>query len=659
MSMKKNIVLALAALPLLFSCGGEEASSSSFTPENEVQEIFAKIKENNFTVDWTVKGYEGNRENRKFFYTSYAYQEGEGEGSHGVAQDEEGIYSYTIESGDSIESTAPLVSSSNGTRYEGIYDYSSGAEGFDLASLPSEKGEDGYYAYEYDSEKHYVNDALFNSLFLRWSPLSPINPREVKFRIVNSSLLIHAVLHVYDGDGEENVLTLEADTTVYDIGLTELSEIKSYQDSGQGAKAPIDLRFYAVMGSYFSCNDNYSLDIDGTHVTSVTPFSLKEKCLPEGYLTENAGYRYGAVVAQGYVNQFDIVNGKLVIRDTPQQDESTFYESVFGELRTSFSSLDFSLLSGYQSDSSPDTYIITDSQFISYFSSIIHVTLSDEMTADSISFTILDEEKKAMEARLDFHEADTQASLGYLKATFYDPGTTSIPEIEEYLSLGKDPFSQDKEELGRMLEKFKGHNYSMDTMTSIGMAKTYYHEDYFYQVPYSPTYKNTNTGFLKDGDSIYSFSVLYELDESNSYVPSSISVSTRTDYAYEYGTTLPGVGTMFGDSYYVDYTSTFEEIYDLDAYEAGTLYGQASWMSSDNSFAISFFNYLYGSSSGLLPQGFGILCDEEANKLSLLSYASTSSMSSYGYTNLTYYDIGTTKNEEVEALIAEWKASRA
>lgn len=665
---KKKILLPLLTLFVLGSCQGgassitssdssiTDTSSSSVDELSEVQQIFAKIKKNNFTVDYTVKGYEGNTENHKYFYTDYAYQAGEGEGSTGIAQAEDGVYRYTVMANDEIESAAPLVSSSTGVRYDTIYDYAYGAQDMTLEDLPSEVDKDGYYTYTFDSDAHEANDVVFKAIFLQWSPASPYNPKEVKFRIINSSLYIHAVLNIFDGAGEDNIKTIEADVIVYDIGYTDIPEIKAYQASGKGAKDPLDLRFYKVMNEYFACGDNYSLEIDGTHVPH-SSFYLTEKCTPEGYLTENSGYEYGAVVSQGYVNQFDIKDDKLVIRDTPQQDESTFYTSIFGEIRTSFSSLDFSMLSGYKSDEDENSYIINDSQFVYYFSSIIHVTLSDDMNADSITFTILDEETNTMQARLDLYETATNEDLGYLTATFSNPGTTSIPYIEEYLSMGKDPTNQDKAELSRMLDKFKGHNYSMDTMTSIGMAKSYYTPDYFLQVPYSSTYKNTNTGFLKDGDAIYSFSVTYS---TSTYLPTAITVNTTTDYASEYGTTLPGVGTRFGDSDYVDYTSTFsDDLYDLDSYSVQTMYGQTSWMTSNTTLAIDFFHYLYGSSTTLLAQGFGVMVDEDANKLSLLAYGSTSTNSSYGYFNLTYYDIGTTSYEAVETLIADWKASRA
>ena len=223
-----NKLTKLTSLLLVFSLFGcnkevsssiSSISSSSFTPSNEVEKVFYKLKENNYTIDFYDSLFDlGNEErNSKYFYTNYSL-EAEGDfGFSGIAQGDDIIFKYTIEE-ENIVSGAPLINYNNGTRYETIFDYTYGLQDLDVEALPNELGKDGYYHYTFGESIQ--NDRLILPVFLRLGPNS-IPPEELKFKIVKDTITFEAVILSYDFDGDdipegESTIT----SIVYDIGKT-------------------------------------------------------------------------------------------------------------------------------------------------------------------------------------------------------------------------------------------------------------------------------------------------------------------------------------------------------------------------------------------------------------------------------------------------------
>ena len=658
--MRTKRVFPIALITLLGLAGCSQAGGE--TQLTAVQKVFEELKKNNFTMDVVMTDYSGKQTNQRYYFTSYAFQEGDGDTAVGVAQGDDAIFKYTLKN-DQVVSSSPVLNSNTGTRYDEVYDYVHGVQDLDASLIPSQAGADGYINYDFESQDKTNNDVL-DEVFLRWSSLSAYYPEKLIYKVVNDTLVMHSDLMYYDAD-PNNILTSTADVSVYNIGTTEIPEVKAYLDAGKGAKDTFDSPFFKTMNYYFNCNDNYTVVIDGTEQTYASPFKTTEYAVTDGYLDETSGEKYGALTISNAMSLFSVQKDadgreKLVLNRTPQVDESNFYTSVFGDYRASWNMVDFTFLTGYKDDDG--SYYITDSQFMYSFANIMHLTLSDELNSDYVRIEIDGSDATRFKATMNLYNKKTMKQYGTLSASFSNPGTTKVQVISDYLSLGKKASTQSKDELIRMLDKFKQNNYSQDTMTDVGMAKSYFTSSYFYQEPYSPEYKGTNTGFLKDGDKIYSFSVSYGVNSDNS--PNlndlTLKVNKDKDYAKEEGTTLPGVGSTYNDINFAPYVSTLSaDLYNYDQYQAGTLYGEDTWLvtAQPNLIAVKVFNYLYGSTSTLVPQGLGVSVDEDLNKLSILSFGSSASDASVnGYTPLTYYDIGTTKNELLEQKIAAWIA---
>ena len=108
-----------------------------------------------------------------------------------------------------------------------------------------------------------------------------------------------------------------------------------------------------MFNKYLNCNDNYTISLDGTGMTNLSSaykLDYTEKRTQDGILDVfSSGERSGAMMDQGSLNYFKLDSkDKLSIIGTPIADsDGNFYESIYGDYRTSFSSFDFSLLSGY------------------------------------------------------------------------------------------------------------------------------------------------------------------------------------------------------------------------------------------------------------------------------------------------------------------------
>ena len=163
MNKKLNRLLSLVFIFSIVGCNNNTSSSnnstslsssniinsslsSTYTPKNEVEEIFYKLSKNNFTIDFSDSLFDLNNKvrNEKYYYTEYALQAEGDFGFSGIAQGNELIFKYTLEDNE-VVSGAPLINYSNGTRYESIFEYVYGMNNFDYRNLTFEKDDQGYY----------------------------------------------------------------------------------------------------------------------------------------------------------------------------------------------------------------------------------------------------------------------------------------------------------------------------------------------------------------------------------------------------------------------------------------------------------------------------------------------------------------------------------
>ena len=667
---KKALTLSLFTLVLLASCGGEsssesssdpsenESSSQEVEPEGALQEIFLKISENNFTLD-----YEGSFAtnhnvpvNQTFKYTQYAVEQDGDRGFQGVAKgNDDVVFKYEMEDG-KIDSGAPLLNSSSGLRYDSIYDYVCGVEDVEIQYLPTETDDDGYYEYEFG--KSDANDEIVFRVFMSFSSSNSGLPKSVKFKVTGSILEMVCLNQIYDfgesGYYEDNIYA-----TVYNIGMTENPTVKNYIDNGGTSKKALGRKFLKVMTPYFS-SENFTVDIDATKKTDQN-FRMTE------YFTQDALYEKNLddvenspvyLMSQGYLNLAYIVDGKLEIDSTPQSgSDGSFYEAILGGyVSSSFLDLSTSNLVGYEDDEE-DTYIITDSQFISVCGTLVYSDVYDTNYCDQVKIVINDYENLSFTIYMDYYNYSTGVSLGQIVATFSDCGSTVIKEVDDYLSLGDDPEDQTIDDLKTVLDACRNNNYSTDIMTGAGMAKYYNTEDYFYEEVYGSA--NNNYGLIKLDEGGKYNAGLYEfyITDGEMYVTSS------TDYSNSIF--FPGVGTYLGADDDAGYFHLLNEcIYDFDSYEVASVGSEFDyWNNTTSGFAKDAMTYLTMQTTYtyILPKGAGFVVknDEDDMRISFLSDYLASDGSAEGYTSVTYYDIGSTTNEIVDAWLEDYYGTSA
>lgn len=637
-STAKRLLFTFALVFLLSSCGGEEPSSSPSYESTSLTNFFKRLQDNNFT--YTVSFVDealGTSSSGSFRYTPYSFETSGYPGEEGIAQGDGYIFRYSLKTGSVVAST-PTLASSSGLRYASIYDFTPSFENLDLSTLPSETDEEGYYEYVFGEDES--NDALFVPVLAR-RDASGLAPKSLKLRPVGETLEVQGVIRS-DSDGS-NALRFEGYVT--DVGTTENTLIKEYLDSGKTALEPIDKRFLSFMNPFFHSH-NYTIDFDATGLREngeALTFQMTE------YDDETAAYfvpHYeGGGTPTGYfeylgaVHKFNVIDEKLVINQTVTADsEGNFYETVFGAsglFSTGLDELSFSNLVGYIDPDDGNSYIITDDQFVYYLGDMCYISRENARYYDYVTITIIDEEKHEFEASFDCYNYSTKEDLGVYKAHFYDVGATSIPYVDEYVSIGEEP-GKEAVTLEKALSSFKGHNYSLDIMSSAGLEKIYYTNKYVYQEIYGN--ESNNTGFLKSGDAIYAFSIADD----------SLSVNTSIDYASQYGMSLPGLGSYFQSEDDAGYFSCFREddTYDSSKYEIVSSGGVSFYKNTASGYGKDALDYLYANPSEdvILPGGAGFRVggtEDDVRLTFIISYIASDG-SAASYYPLTFYDIGNT-----------------
>lgn len=639
--MKKINLFILPALIGLFTlgaCGGSSSSSSTneFQPKNNLERVMAKLIDNNFSVDYYCSYYDrGNVEqNQKFYYTENAWQSDGYEGFFGVAYDQENVFKYTLEDGE-VVSGQPLIDRNSGMRYQDVYDYQYGMQNFDMSAFTYE--DLGNNTYKYEVGNHYQNDRTFLAIFLRYNILSSVMPESIIMKVVKDTITFDCVLmSYYDGDeyiGENNCRAL-----VHSVGTTELPEIETYLENGFTSKLALDARIFRLFNPYMNSN-NYSVYLDASGMNM--NFKAYEYFTEYAYYENNlsSGSQGGYILANGFVHAFKIENEKVDIIGTPYADSDfNFYTSLYGEMFTyTFASLYFSNFIGYIDEENENSYYITDSQFVYTLAYLCYIELSEELFANKARIEIINDETGEFKVYFELYNKITKQDLGTFEARFFDLNNTKIPAAERYLNKGGLPAEQTKDELQEVLDLFKGGNYSMDSMTSAGLAKIYFTENYFYEELYQNP--NNNFGFIKLDGKVYEF---YMVDGA-------ISVNKNTIYQMD----LPGCGSVFGGSDDLSYFSHFDDsVCNANNYEMDYVAGINYWKNTTQGFSSKMYKYVFNNAAGAYPMGSGITYslgdDPYDTRVSVHTMYVLQSGNHYDSYTYTYYDIGNTSHPTIE-----------
>lgn len=656
--MKKTIK-SLMFIPLLMfslaSCDETSTSTKITVPENPLQEAFYKLIENNYTLDYTdsYANYGGVTRHQKVYYTAYSIQREGDFGFYGIATGDDVVFNYTIEDNQIVSST-PILRS-DGMRYRDLYDYRRGFADFDISYLSDEIDEEGYYSYKFGNcllNDKIVSEALFFRTYTEY-----MNNASMRIKIIGSTMQIEATLLVYD---RENDIKDSISLRIYDVGQTENSLIKQYLDDGKTAKTPLDTRFYRFIAPYLS-SYNYTSYIDATNYLDVSSMTYSDFRLNQ-YFTDNAtlyenlstGEITGEIYTQGVVCKYSLENindTKLTIIGTPYANSDFEYYSYLygGAVPYSLADLEFYNFVGYIDETRENTYVLTDSYLVYVLSNICFFESDSTYNViDECRLEIIDENTHRFKITFESSNKSVGVKTGTCEVEFFDLNETSIPAAEQYISLGNDPTTQTKEGLKAVLGEFNTHNYSMDLMSVSGLAKYYFTDKYMYCEVYgSPA---NNYGYIKDGDSIYSFTATYNTENTLT----GVTINTTNDYATgSNAMTLPGCGSYFGAIDDLSYLSMLsEEIYNIDNYEISSMVGMTYWKNNATGFSQLTLDYI-GYSSYYYPLGSGFLYNnsDDDTRLSLLIGCLAKDGSNSGIINFTFYDLGSTTNPALEEFL--------
>ena len=633
--MIKNKLFAILALLLpLASC--TPSNNEEYTPVGSLENVFSTMKNNNFTLDITTSYsiHNKNKINTKSYYTPYSIENEGDNGFYAIAQKDDYIFRYSFLDNEIVTGT-PILDYVSGLRYASLYDYKKGIDKFDISVLPDKPGEDGYYVYPWGENKQ--NDGIFMELFLQISSFS-LPPDETKIKVIGNTLEIKTI--VLDYTGERDYASSDTvDTYVYDINETENTAIREYLANGGEAKSPLDNKFFRTINPYLT-NENYKVVLDATKVKD--EYGNYYDSYLERYMTKDASLYVSNGTQSGYFMQYGVANsysineeGRLEVLGTPMADsDGSFFYNFLGEIEPYyFGQLDYSLFLGYKSEENENVYILSDSYLLQILSGICLIELYDEMYADYAIFEIIDEEKHEFNLYFNLYNRITNQDLGQFKASFSNFGTTSIPAVDNYRFKGQDPRNQNKQDLIDTLELFKEGNYSLDYITSVGITKYYYTENYMFALPYSN--KNANYGFIKYNNGIYYFNYDFETNE--------VILNTEVNYS---GMKLPGVGSYYfanDDLGYLSHLS--DEIYDYDNYVIDYQNGEYYWKNSSVTFSKTCFDY-FQTYSNILPTGTGFVVNKASDprdtKVTIISNFITNDGMYTGSYQYTFYDIGAT-----------------
>lgn len=635
--MKVNKIILLSTILLsLFSCGSNNETSvlDGYKPETELEEVFNKLKNNNFTMDFedSFVNFDNMVRRETYTYTENSIQVDGFRGFYAYAYDYNNdlVFKYNLVD-EEVVPGAPLISSYDGLRYGSVYEVTYGFEDFDISYLPKTKDSDGYYNYEFN--KNAYNDILIKTILNRTSATS-LDPVSVKMKVVKDVLMVETVLI-------DNYLNTDAKDTVkniiYNIGTTSNPEIEKYLKDGKTSKDPLDMKFYKTMNSYLGAT-NYRIDIYNDSMSESNKL-FTEYCTPDSIYDESSNASSGYLKTQGVVVKYNIEDNKVNILETPVADQyNNFYEDIFGDvIYYSFSDITYDSLIGYKDDKNPNLYHLTDSYLIYVIGYLCYLTIDETNYASEILFEIVSDD----EFIVTINTIDKETNLKVVDriCKFSELNKVSLPYVDKYLSKGDPASNQTKNDLKEVLDMFSKHNYSFDVLTSLGMSKVYLTDKYYYQEVYGSP--NNNFGYIKLGDKVREFTILnniIQIDETKDYATTSNPIN------------IPSHGDYFSQDTDLSYVSTFDGIYDIDKYVVNEINGLSYWEMTDVQLAKQLYNYMWSSITGIYPysSGFTISNNGDESKISLISAYILTDGSYIGYESLTFYDINNTSYQLLE-----------
>ena len=659
---KKLLTLFAASIFLFTACGGTSSTPNSSVSTtdpvqgyNSLQKMFYTLAHNSFTVDYEMSyaSQSGIITTQQVKYTDYAIESDGYLGFHSVAQGDELVFPYTRSADGKINSLAPTVDYYSGLRYMDIADYQVTFKSLNIDEIVVTE-EDGYFIYDYSSNTAENNEAL-NSLTMLYSGGSA-NPSSLRFRVVGNSLVSEGVGIVYDETHKDTVTA-----RFYNVGNTEIEDVKEYLDNGGTAKDYVDDRFVAFMLPWF-VSTNYTVYVDLKDVAEYGPGStvdIRYTDDTEFHVNgdderKGVGYvEYQGVVMQYNVDQENNVDFVSAYMASSSEVCTDLWNERIG---MSFLSVSPSNLIGYKDVVDNKTvYHITDTQFISAIANLATAPYDDSYMVDDITITVDDMNADTFSVEFDYYDRASKVDKGTGRLTFKDLNKTNVKAVDRLLKTGEDASTQSKDEFMEMMNLFSTHNYSeyLYGEGNFDISKYVYNKDYNYA--HTNSSLSGGVGYISS-DGVKQFTLATGDDDN-------LEVSLQSNF----NAVLPGTGYSFNASNDLAYMSAptvyknrttvdeeataqvREDLYNPESYVVSSVGDLSVWANTKSSvlaWSNTYFASILGNYYTPFMVGFQTCkkADNEVqydmNKVTFYLFVYENSTGNELWTSFTYFDVG-------------------
>lgn len=476
--MKKKFLASLVVV-LLTSCGGNGNKPEEITKSlKEVMTSFLTARNYTYTVDdeiFDITTTLRYTENAYYYQPSKTQHGGE---AHGYAENSKGVYKYYIaDNGEVVfdnylnTASGDYVKNLWGTTILSFAD-------LDVNSLPTTPSE---------GNKYLIEDP-YNKLLI--SGLAGFGDSALQEYInvyieLTSNTTFKTTVHTYGLVGQ---YIGYAYGTVSSIGTTKIEEIENVLDN-DGGPVGIDETLINMLKTLKE-SKNYTLTLSGA-VNCVDTYTVRnyyskdedDDSKSKGY----AGSEYG-------VFSYKIENGEVISGEVISNGTNGTFDSIWN--MSNFNSLsNLNLSSLRYSKNNEGIYTITDYSTINNFSLFAHMGYSQE--DDALTLKINED---GIEFTFTRGEQVVDGKVNNL-------GTTSIPEIESYISSGNGPLVyEDIDDYGRtfLSNLKKARNYTLNIKSNY-VDRTFELTKKYTSTSYYQDYKDDQNdyGYIEENSGVY------------------------------------------------------------------------------------------------------------------------------------------------------------
>lgn len=533
MKKKINLVLVLAAVSLLFSCGQNGSSTNTTntttvaptttatpttnSPTSTPVEQFPSIKEvianlaleRNYTYEMVDEIFDVTTTMRfipnAFYYHPSQFEHGGDDYGYAQSNDRQ-VFEYVIENGEVVPDE--VVRSKNGDIKTDLWkDTIISFYDFHVAALPSIPTANNTYEITDDANK-----TLFAGL-AGYADVFALPYITIQVEVL-SEKSFRSILHFAP---DNPAYTGNVIGTVKDIGTTTIPEIEAYLAAGLGPKESTSTDVIELL-TKLKNSKKYQIDV----VTSTKHYiDLYHDDYYYSYDSLATGSEKGYFGLNNHIYSFKIVNGQVSINNEITYNNEDHSNIWVHNLFNSFASINLSDLAITKEDD--DSFTIANNiSVLGTFFNLVHSTgfFPSPNEADTVNIKLVDD--SSFEFIYNRYDGSTY------NCTVSNIGSASNSIVDAYLASGGDiPDANDLSRLTNKLTDLKnGKNYTLTVTEAIsfppsGFTKTGNKEIRFTENAYyldNKTNASLSLGYAKDELGVYNFTKVDGQEVKGEYV---------------------------------------------------------------------------------------------------------------------------------------------